>query len=689
VDVAFELTPLAAAKLIAYSFGALIYLFLMVLILGQRRLRRFEWLLFALMAALFMWNSGNLLSLNLSLAYGVAPAIHERFARLIPFLGAILCAPLVVHVHAEYAFPLPGTAGRVVVARFPKRLLIALFYLPLIGAPWLVGRLLGRLELDPLVALRLFVRPLVLWIVLALVVAAAFNARLWQVSRHLRPARFHAWLAGIEAFLAAGFAWAYLARSLPFFPQGGLGGYFPTLLMLLAVVPGGLVAYSIFRYNFLDLRVQRNLIYSLVAIFALLIYLNFVRRLSGFLEQRDILPSAVTEGVMIFILVVFLEPVKKRINRALEKVFASEFARVQKLSAEIQDFAKRSGEIEALKGFVEEKVKTEMGLERVTLWFGRVAIAVGNPSGPPSKDRLLPIRRGSEVIGVLQVAPAGPEFSGEQIAALQLLADQLAAAIELCQLIADKVKLERELAEKAKMAFLGEMAARIAHNVKNPLSSMKTLVQLLEEDPSLGERVREDCRLVILEIDRLNANVSQVLRYAKPARDIDRAVDLSKVVSSVLTLMRADAERRGVQLEFAPPSGPCLVKGGEEAANDIVSNLVVNAIEAGAPESADPSHRDDTARWQHPARKVTVTITGDDSGRGQVRLSVGDQGRGIPADLKAKIFQPFFTTRAGGTGLGLAIVARRAEEIGGAVECVSPLGPEGGTRFLVWFRAAT
>src|SRR5439155_6395645 len=101
--------------------------------------------------------------------------------------------------------------------------------------------------------------------------------------------------------------------------------------------------------------------------------------------------------------------------------------------------------------------------------------------------------------------------------------------------------------EKAKMAFLGEMAARIAHNVKNPLSSMKTLVQLLEEDPSLGERVREDCRLVILEIDRLNANVSQVLRYAKPARDIDRAVDLSKVVSSVLTLMRADAERRGVQ----------------------------------------------------------------------------------------------------------------------------------------------
>src|SRR5437667_10242042 len=196
----------------------------------------------------------------------------------------------------------------------------------------------------------------------------AYNASLWQVSRQLRPARFHTWLAGIEAFLAAGFAWAYLARSLPFFPQGGLGGYFPTLLMLLAVVPGGLVAYSIFRYNFLDLRVQRNLIYSLVAIFALLIYLNFIRRLSENFEERPSLPAAVTEGVMSFILVVLFEPVKKGINRVLVRAFASEFERVQKLSAEIQDFAKRSGELEALKGFVEAKAPGAMGLERATLW---------------------------------------------------------------------------------------------------------------------------------------------------------------------------------------------------------------------------------------------------------------------------------------------------------------------------------
>ena len=111
------------------------------------------------------------------------------------------------------------------------------------------------------------------------------------------------------------------------------------------------------------------------------------------------------------------------------------------------------------------------------------------------------------------------------------------------------------------------------------------------------------------------------------------------------------------------------MEGGEEAASDIVSNLVVNALEA-TPAGG----------------KVRVGII-ENSGRGaSIHLLVEDEGRGIPPELKEKIFQPFFTTRPGGTGLGLAIVKRRAEEIGGSVECTSPLGPSGGSRFVVKFR---
>jgi signal transduction histidine kinase len=296
------------------------------------------------------------------------------------------------------------------------------------------------------------------------------------------------------------------------------------------------------------------------------------------------------------------------------------------------------------------------------------------------KARVFPIRRGTELIGNLEVVPAAAELSGDQFGALEMLAEQLAAAVELCRLIADKVALERKLAEKAKMAFLGEMTTRIAHNVKNPLSSMKTLVQLMEEDSSLPERVRQDCRLVISEVDRLNRNISQVLRYSKPARDTDRPVDLAAVVKSVLTLTKVEAERRQVRLLFES-APPCAVEGGEEAANDIVSNLLVNALEA-----------------SDPGGTVQVRLARDPNAPGYVELQIEDQGKGIPPELKESIFQPFFTTRPGGTGLGLSIVARRVEEVGGSVECASPLDREGadvrregdlpGSRFLVRFRAA-
>ena len=662
MEVAYELTALVAFKLIVYTFGALVHLFLMVLILGNRWLRRLEWLLFWLIAALFMWNSGNLLALNVGLFYGVGPAVLSRASRLIPLLGLILAVPLLVQAHLNYLAQFSPVSRA-------AALLSGVFCIPLIAAPWMVGKLAGRLDLEPLQALGWYAKPLLAWLVAALVAAMAINALL--VRRRVESdhglRRLHAWLAGLEGTLALGFAWTYLLRP---FPHQGLGGYTATSLMLIAVIPGALLGFSIFRYNLLDLRVQRNVIYSVAAIFGLLLYINFMRRLSGLLEAYGVLPSAVTEAVMIFLLVVCLEPVKKRITRLLHEAFVMEFGKVQKLATEIQEFAKQSGDLESLIHYVEQRVAAELGLEKVSLRRGE---EVGSPSSPTKegKTRRFPIHRGSEIVAVLEVTPRTSNLSGEQFGALEFLADQLAPALELCRLIADKLKLERELAEKARMAFLGDMAARIAHNVKNPLSSMKTLVQLLERDTSLPARAQQDCGMVIREIDRLNNNVSQLLRYARQARDADRPCDLEAVVRRVLVLSQAEADRLGVKVDCSVACASSRVAGGEEAASDIVSNLVVNALEA-TPAGG----------------RVVVRIVPDGTATGVVALQVEDEGRGVAVEMQEKIFQPFFTTRPGGTGLGLAIVKRRAEEVGSAVECVSPLHSAGGARFVVKFRLA-
>jgi hypothetical protein len=253
-------------------------------------------LLFGLVAALFLWNAGNLLALNVGLFYGVGPAVLSRVSRLLPLIGLLFAVPLLVQVHLNYLAQFSPVSRA-------TTLLSGVFCVPLIAAPWMVGRLAGRLDLDPLQALGWHGKMLVAWLVAALAAAMAINGRLVRRRVESDPGiqRLHAWLAGLEGTLALGFAWVYLLRP---FPHQGLGGYAATSLMLIAIVPGGLVAFSIFRYNLLDLRVQRNVIYSVAAIFGLLLYINFMRRLSGLLEGHGILPSAVTEAVMIFLLVI-------------------------------------------------------------------------------------------------------------------------------------------------------------------------------------------------------------------------------------------------------------------------------------------------------------------------------------------------------------------------------------------------
>jgi signal transduction histidine kinase len=204
------------------------------------------------------------------------------------------------------------------------------------------------------------------------------------------------------------------------------------------------------------------------------------------------------------------------------------------------------------------------------------------------------------------------------------------------------------------------MAASVSHNLRNPLSSMKTVLQVQLENPELPVDLRRDCALVVAEIDRMSAKLTQLLRYAKPSVNGERvaAVNLARQTA---VLFRHDAERRNVRLEFEQPAGEVYALASEESLSEILSNLMVNAIEA-----------------QPDGGRVRVSL----SERGErMEILVEDDGPGISPDLRANIFQPYFTTKPTGTGLGLSIVARRVDEIGGTLACESPLRNGKGTRF--------
>src|SRR2546426_2823225 len=127
------------------------------------------------------------------------------------------------------------------------------------------------------------------------------------------------------------------------------------------------------------------------------------------------------------------------------------------------------------------------------------------------------ILQGNRTIGTLSVEPHGAAISGETKVALEFLCDQLPGALDLCRLIEEKLRLERELAERERLALVGQMAASISHNLKNPLGSMKTILQVQLENPELPEPIRGETKMVLEEIGRLSTKLNQLLQFSRPA----------------------------------------------------------------------------------------------------------------------------------------------------------------------------
>jgi signal transduction histidine kinase len=382
---------------------------------------------------------------------------------------------------------------------------------------------------------------------------------------------------------------------------------------------------------------------------------------------------------LFFLLLAFFEPLQRFASRLLRRGFQEQVDRLQRLSAELQREALR-GEPGRLIEFAEEHIRQEFGLELVRIhlnapgqdgalvdgdqWQSEVAAARPAWAGQPVR---LHLGKPSAELGELEVVPVGSAISGEASAALDFLAEQMPAVIELCRVIEQKVALERELDERERMALVGQMAASISHNLKNPLGSMKTILQVQLENSSLPADARRDLSMVLGELDRLSAKLNQLLQYARPAVRASSAspsrVDVGAVAEQLISLLRHDAERRHVALRLSDDSGGASVSGPQDALVDILSNLVVNAIEAMGEGGA-----------------ISVGVTREAE---NVVLTVTDDGPGISAENRANVFRPFFTTKPSGTGLGLAIVERRVTELGGHVDCQSPMANGRGAKFIV------
>jgi signal transduction histidine kinase len=334
----------------------------------------------------------------------------------------------------------------------------------------------------------------------------------------------------------------------------------------------------------------------------------------------------------------------------------------------IQEVA-RLGNLEELVSFTQKRIGEQLQLAEVELLL-RSGVRAGGESALDEESFV--IRKSGETIGVLRVKPYGAMISGETRAALEYLCEQLPGALDLCRLIEEKLRLERELAERERLAVLGQMAASISHNLKNPLGSIKTILQVQMENPELPDGVRGETRMVLDEIRRLSTKLNQLLQFSRPTildGTGDATCDARAVLDDVAGVLHHEAERRGIDFHVQARNGAIDVATNSEAVHDILSNLILNALEA--------TPRGGFVRIQMGALD------------GMCEIVLDDNGTGIPKELQQKILEPFFTTKTQGTGLGLSIAARRVAEAGGKLEFISPREDGRGTRCVVRLREVT
>src|SRR5467141_1671868 len=658
-------------RLIGFTAGTLLQLFWMVVILGYRRQRNFERVFFLLSLALFFFYAGSLLALNAQIYYPAPPALLTTFAKTLLCAGLCFLPALLIHLHLEYADTREMLGSRALKRTVLLAAYTPVFYFALHAYPLLAN----SPGFDFLAPGNVLGRGYGVWLALAMLISAA-----WEMRFHLRaPDRaqsfFHSLLAGVLAIGAAIVVQLHLLSTpLPRDLADGVS----TLLALLAIVPSAVLIYLVQQFNFLQIGRQKNLMYAVSVTFLALLYLALVRRVSTWLAPE--IPPEASAAVLLFVLVIFIEPLQRMLGRRLQETAQRETDRVQRLMAEIHQEA-RQGNSENLAHFIEKRVKEVFELAAVQVTFHKEDEMGEDPGAFPkqaglglSKARVAfsegkiseIVPSSGNLVGIVRAQPHGSALSGETRATLEFLCEQLPGALDLCRLIEEKLRLERELAERERLALVGQMAASISHNLKNPLGSMKTILQVQLENPELPDSMRAETKMVLEEVGRLSTKLNQLLQFSRPAVRGGSAIgscDVRVVVEEVAGLLSHEAERRGVQLQTKASGESAMVAASAEAVNDIVSNLVVNAVEA-------------TPRGGH----VMVSAASND---GVCTLAVEDNGPGIPAALREKILQPFFTTKSQGTGLGLAIVARRVAEFGGKLDWESPTRSGHGTRFYV------
>ena len=683
------MSPLEVLQLVGYSIGAVLPLWMGIQLISRRRsLSAIERVLFALALSMCGWHSSNLIiTLHGLFGFGFNHwTTLLRFADTIAVISITFAYSFLLHVHIY----LWANASNRPLKRNEK-IRIYLSYVPTLFLTVAIYKIWTGHYAPMLSRVHLLVLPMAAWITYVLGLIALTELLIARKSANRSERRIMRTLAA--SFVSIGLViLAALALGLGEGTQLGL--YLKTIANLGSLLPSALLAYYIYRYRFLELIIEESLVVATFAAVVLTIYIYGIRTIGDWTTSRYGVRPGVVEALLILALALAAAPLRGWLGKRFHKLFEREAALYRQIVSRISSHAGQYKQLPGLLDFVERETTTALGLRKVRIvisdplnseanhqddktangkavsmepWVERVLDLSSGNGGLPVEDNPLleangytiayPLRRDERVSGMLLVDAAPGTLTEDARSVLEILAGQVAIATEDCRLVEENVRLERRLAEGERLATLGQMAATVAHEIKNPLSAIKSIAQVMGEDESLSHEYARDLSLIVGETDRLGQSVTQLLSFARQETPSELPMRADQLIQSVARLFEVTAEKDGIKLSVKIEKDEELGGSAVSAVRVALSNLLLNALQA-TPKGGE----------------ITITQKIENS---VMVILLQDSGPGVPDELQQRIWEPFFTTKQRGTGLGLAIVRKRMQEAGGTARLASRVNGEG------------
>ncbi|NQT61325.1 MAG: GHKL domain-containing protein [Candidatus Marinimicrobia bacterium] len=670
--------------------GTILYTMLGYVMLRRPLKQRQEKIVLLTALGLLLYFAGNFMALfPRTLVFDTGFNVN-RLGWIITLAGISVTPALLIHAYGTY-YCVTRDPEKTIVSRSAFE--VAFTFLHSIGFLFLIGFFVFTNQENTLRTLKLsstrmliFFESYAIWLAVAFFIVALISLKM-SAMKHWVRFRFYFYQNGILMILISlitmiSFWGLHIVSAAP--------QVIRLVFLLLALIHGMMLSYYRLQYEFINIFVRPSLVYFTLAGLIVLVYQFGIKNLTEFLSQYPVVNVEVIELLLLLILIFLFQPARVHIQARINALFFQESRKFQDSMHTISKQLKTSTNLDHLFPRISDQLVDALGVNQVSiimpntpeaaafvatnqflrssseplLTYNMTSSEVAEEFAAASYELIVAIREEKEVVlGLLAVTSKQlyKTFSNQDIHLVTTVANQLAIYIKNANLIEEQVNMERMMLNQDNLSSLGQISANITHDIKNPLSAINTLVQVMQEEMPKGDALKSSLVTIENELEYLNLILSEIVKYSEPESGHQQIVSVDEVLHGVQVLLHTEARLHGVTLVLHTKPG-FYVLGTPQGVKKIFFNLIFNAIQA----------------CQKKGGVVDIETSEE---AGDVVVKINDSGPGLPESESDDIFEPYVTTKPDGVGLGLTIVKETLRNMHGSIEATNRT--EGGAQFTV------